>query len=109
MIPNSRDEMLELQVGASVFYAQFLTGDKEREFSLFMQLQSEFDKLKPLQAACSLVDIFIVDWKGEKLPKRDKEKKPSQQLLAMQLIDCSNVLTDHIEDLTGLSVEETKN
>ena len=55
------------------------------------------------------IDIFVVGWKGPKLPSFPTEVKPSTMLPFFKKIKLYNIVQEHIDELTGLSVDEIKN
>lgn len=56
-----------------------------------------------------IVDIFVKDWKGNGFPQLLPGKKPSDYLTITSLIELMVILSQYIEQLIGLTVEDQKN
>ena len=56
-----------------------------------------------------IIDIFLVGWKGKKFPKLAKDRKPSDYLTPVALSGIMGILSEHLEELLGLSVDDLKN
>lgn len=56
-----------------------------------------------------IVDIFVKDWKGNGFPQLLPGEKPSDYLTITSLIELMVILSQYIEQLIGLTVEDQKN
>lgn len=59
--------------------------------------------------ACEMVDIFLCGWEGEGWPKFPANGKPSSMFKMSDLLTLSELISEHIDELTGISVDEAKN
>jgi len=66
------------------------------------------DSTDKLKYSRSLIDIFLVGWEGKGLPKFP-DSKPSQYLLLGDVMKVSEMITDKVQELTGIDMEEAKN
>ncbi|MFA5217225.1 hypothetical protein [Sulfuricurvum sp.] len=56
-----------------------------------------------------VIDLFCTGWKIEGQPNRDPGKRPSEYFQITSMVELMGILSEHIEELMGLTVQDQKN
>jgi len=59
--------------------------------------------------AREMVDIFVCGWEGKGWPEFPKDGKPSAMFKLGDLMTLAELVSEHIDDLTGIGLDEAKN
>jgi hypothetical protein len=57
----------------------------------------------------SVIDLFLSDWKINGYDSKAGSRKPSEYFQITSMVELMGLLSDHIEELMGLTVQDKKN
>ena len=115
MIPIIDSETLDVRDEKSgiTYKLKYLTGDKLADFLKLHESQVKKNIAKDIRAqaecAAALVDLFLVGWEGEGIPAFPKKVPVSTKLKGMAIMEISNLISENIGELVGISIDELKN
>jgi len=112
MIPVSPDRVYEYKDKDNDILLKFryLTGEHVNRYAkITSRIGKDNDSVVMTEYSKDLIDLFLVGWEGNDLPKFPKDKEPSKMFMLQDLIKLAEIISQLLEELTGVKIEELKN
>lgn len=114
MIPITADQRLTVPIkdGSASLRLRYLTGEQMDRFVALQTRQvtaAGGDVANGLAGLREMVDIFVVGWDGQGWPAFPADGKPGSLFRLGDLTQLSELISENIQELTGISASEAKN